>query len=150
MHNFVSPYSGTANLICSLSQFGLSTENFRRYVGIVVKEVQHHINNDLFSSAHSQNSKTAVADAVDVSSQITICTASATLQGPEVRAALDKSFAQLYHDLDGGFTPINWVFPNLPLPSYWKRDAAHIKMRHFYMDIMKKRRETGVVVGTVL
>lgn len=45
-------------------------------------------------------------DAFKTSSEITIFTASATLQGKEVRAGLDASFAQLYHDLDGGFTPL--------------------------------------------
>jgi sterol 14-demethylase len=65
------------------------------------------------------------------------------LQGKEVRAALDKTFAGLYHDLDGGFKPINFVFPNLPLPSYWKRDKAHVKMRHFYLNILERRRANG-------
>jgi hypothetical protein len=45
-------------------------------------------------------------DAFTTSSEITILTASATLQGREVRKAMDKSFAELYHDLDGGFTPL--------------------------------------------
>jgi sterol 14-demethylase len=53
-----------------------------------------------------QTKKSSQVDAFTTSSEITICTASATLQGKEVREALDKSFAQLYHDLDGGFTPI--------------------------------------------
>ncbi|KPV73978.1 uncharacterized protein RHOBADRAFT_16174, partial [Rhodotorula graminis WP1] len=79
-------------------------------------------------------------DAFTTSSEITILTASATLQGHEVRAAMDKSFAQLYHDLDGGFTPLNFVFPNLPLPSYRRRDRAQLKMREFYISILEKRR----------
>lgn len=80
-------------------------------------------------------------DTFKVASEITICTASATLQGPEVREALNKSFAQLYHDLDGGFTPLHFAFPNLPLPSYRRRDRAQLAMRNFYMNIIKKRRE---------
>lgn len=50
--------------------------------------------------------KVSKIDAFTVSSQITIFTASATLQGKEVREAMDVSFAELYHDLDGGFTPL--------------------------------------------
>lgn len=53
----------------------------------------------------------AQVDAFSTSSEITIFTASATLQGKEVRAAMDKSFAALYHDLDGGFTPLVSIFP---------------------------------------
>jgi len=56
--------------------------------------------------------------------EMTILTASRTLQGSEIRAALDKSFADLYHDLDNGFTPINWLMPNPPLPSYRRCEAA--------------------------
>ena len=115
----------------------MTTDNFRKYVGLVVDEVTKHFE-EVFSHTDSPS-----VDAVKTSSEITICTAAATLQGREVRAALDKTFAQLYHDLDGGFTPLNFVFPNLPLPSYWRRDRAHVKMRHFYMDILKQRRESG-------
>jgi len=75
--------------------------------------------------------------------EITILTASRTLQGKEVRNNLDKGFAQLYNDLDGGFTPLNFMFPNLPLESYRKRDEAHIKMSQFYVDIIKKRRNSN-------
>lgn len=39
-----------------------------------------------------------------------------------------------------GFTPINFLFPNLPLESYRKRDRANKKMTEFYVDIIKKRR----------
>lgn len=53
-----------------------------------------------------QTKTSAQVDAFSTSSEITIFTASATLQGKEVRAAMDKSFATLYHDLDGGFTPL--------------------------------------------
>ena len=34
----------------------------------------------------------------------------------------------------------NFVFPNLPLPSYWRRDAAQVKMREFYISILERRR----------
>ncbi|KAF7326590.1 Lanosterol 14-alpha-demethylase [Mycena sanguinolenta] len=64
-------------------------------------------------------------------------------QGPkekEVREGLNKSFSQLYSDLDGGFTPLNFLFANLPLESYRKRDRAQKKMSDFYVDIIKRRR----------
>jgi sterol 14-demethylase len=73
---------------------------------------------------------------MDILSQITILTASRTLQGKEVRSGLDKSFSDLYNDLDGGFTPINFLFPHLPLESYRKRDRAQTKMSNFYVDIL--------------
>ncbi|BGP19235.1 hypothetical protein JCM10213_007030 [Rhodosporidiobolus nylandii] len=117
-------------------KFGLTTENFRRYVGLIRTEVRDYMAGQVYGDK-------AVAKGVDAfsaSSEITILTASATLQGREVRAAMDKSFAQLYHDLDGGFTPLNFVFPNLPLPSYRRRDQAQAKMSEFYQSILRKRR----------
>lgn len=132
-------------------KFGLTTENFRRYVGLIRGETLGYLSNTVFAKdvraslspsrtpslvasircldrnlgplitlsrfprspltrayTHTLQSKTTAAgtDAFKTSSEITIFTASATLQGKEVRAGLDASFAQLYHDLDGGFTPL--------------------------------------------
>lgn len=42
---------------------------------------------------------------------------------------------------DQGFSPINFLFPGLPLPRNRRRDAAHAKMRDVYLDIIKERRK---------
>lgn len=39
--------------------------------------------------------------------------------------------------------PPSLRLPNLPVPSYRRRDEAHIKMIKFYLDIMQRRRESG-------
>ncbi|KAH9815292.1 cytochrome P450 [Melampsora americana] len=117
---------------------GLSVENFKRYVGMIVDETMEYLEGHIFESP---DQRTSTQDIFKVASEITICTASATLQGKEVRAGLNRSFAQLYHDLDGGFTPLNFVFPNLPLPSYRRRDQAQVAMRKFYLKIIEQRRE---------
>lgn len=121
---------------------GLSTDNYRAYVGMIEDEVEDFINSDpVFKSFQSKDSNTwGKFDVTEVIAQITILTASRTLQGKEVRSALDKSFSELYNDLDGGFTPINFMFPNLPLESYRRRDRAQKKMSKFYVDILQKRR----------
>lgn len=62
--------------------------------------------------------------------------------GKEIRSQLSETVADLYCDLDKGFTPLNFLFPNLPLPSYRRRDEAHIKMRELFLRIMKNRRTT--------
>ncbi|KAJ7717671.1 cytochrome P450 [Mycena metata] len=122
---------------------GFSTENLRAYVGMVEEEVAEFVKTDRrfrtpgLTSADEWGS----FDAVGAMAEITILTAARTLQGKEVRDNMDKSFSQLYADLDGGFTPLNFLFPNLPLPSYRKRDAAQKKMSEFYIDIMTKRKE---------
>ncbi|GAA5949340.1 hypothetical protein JCM3765_003375 [Sporobolomyces pararoseus] len=121
-------------------KFGLTTDNFRRYVGLIRQEVLGYVSTHVFDNDVKKEAKGV--DAFTTSSEITILTASATLQGREVRQAMDKSFADLYHDLDGGFTPLNFVFPNLPLPSYRRRDRAQLKMREFYISILEKRRQS--------
>ena len=75
--------------------------------------------------------------------ELTIYTASASLQGKEVRSRFDSTFAQLFHDLDAGFSPINFMLPWAPLPHNRKRDAAQQKMASVYLDIIKSRRESG-------
>lgn len=124
-------------------KFGLSTDNFRAYVGMIEEEVENFLATDPVFRVWQLNdiNEWGQFDALKAMAEITILTASRTLQGKEVRASLDKSFADLYNDLDGGFTPINFLFPNLPLESYRKRDRAQKKMSDFYVDIIKKRRQ---------
>ena len=78
-----------------------------------------------------------------VMAEITIYTASRSLQGKEVRAKFDSSFADLYHHLDMGFSPINFMLPWAPLPHNRKRDFAQNKMAQTYMEIIQARREAG-------
>ncbi|KAF8656198.1 hypothetical protein AX16_002635 [Volvariella volvacea WC 439] len=121
---------------------GLSTDNFKAYVGMIEEEVEEFLNNDPSFRAYQTNdiNEWGSFDVSKVLAEITILTASRTLQGKEVRGNLDKSFSQLYTDLDGGFTPLHLMFPGLPLESYRKRDRAQKKMSEFYVDIIKKRR----------
>ncbi|KAH7884413.1 cytochrome P450 [Phlebopus sp. FC_14] len=124
---------------------GLSAENFRAYVGMIEDEVEEFMKTDAAFLIYQMNdiNEWGRFDATDIMAQITILTASRTLQGREVRAGLDKSFSELYNALDGGFTPLNFLFPNLPLESYRRRDEAHKKMSAFYVDIIRKRKESG-------
>ncbi|TFK99455.1 cytochrome P450 [Pterulicium gracile] len=123
----------------------LSVDKFRSYVGMIEEEVEDFIASEPCFAAAKTKGEWGSFDVVDVMQEITILTASRTLQGKEIRSALDKSFAGLYNDLDGGFTPLNFLFPNLPLPSYRKRDAANKKMTEFYVDILRKRIAAGEV-----
>jgi len=79
-----------------------------------------------------------------VMAQLTIFTASRSLQGQEVRSKFDASFADLYHHLDMGFSPINFMLPWAPLPHNRKRDFARNKMIQTYSEIIQKRRSNDV------
>lgn len=122
---------------------GLSQENFRAYVDQIVMEVKDFFKKDEAFAPLQKGAKSVSVDIFKAMSEITILTASRTLQGKEVRENLDKSYADLYHDLDSGFTPINFVIPNLPLPNNFRRDRAQRLMSKFYQDIIQKRREEG-------
>ncbi|KAJ1307552.1 hypothetical protein OPQ81_001649 [Rhizoctonia solani] len=123
-------------------KFGLTTENFRAYVDMIVDETTNNLIRKELSPENCPRDSQGWGcfHAFKKLAELTILTASRTLQGKEVRSNLDKSFAELYQDLDGGFTPINFLFPNLPLPSYWRRDRAQKKMSDFYVNIIEKRK----------
>lgn len=129
-------------------KFGLSTDNLRRYVGMIEEEVTQFMREDPSFKIFQMNdiNEWGSFDVLKVMSEITILTASRTLQGKEVRSQITKEYAQVYNDLDGGFTPLHFMFPNLPLESYRKRDAAHKKISDFYVSIIRKRRENPGMV----
>ena len=119
-------------------KFGLSQEALESYVPSIEEEVQQYIKTSGKFKGH-----TGTIDLPTVMAEITIFTAGRTLQGPEVRAKLTTEFADLYHDLDLGFSPINFMLPWAPLPHNRKRDIAHARMREIYLRIIRERRATG-------
>ena len=132
-------------------KFGLSTDNFRAYVPMIEDEVFTYMKNDARFRIYQMNdiNEWGSFDVLKVMSEITILTASRTLQGKEVRSKITKEYAQVYADLDGGFTPIHWMFKNLPLESYRKRDAAHKKISALYVDIIRQRKADPLSVSPI-
>ncbi|KAH8994997.1 cytochrome P450 [Lactarius akahatsu] len=122
---------------------GLSADNMRAYVGMIEHEVSQYLRKDPSFRVFQMNdiNEWGQFDVLTASQEMTILTATHTLQGKEVRSGMDTTFAQLFTDLDGGFTPLNLMYPNLPLESYRKRDRAQKKMADFYVNIIKARRE---------
>lgn len=116
-------------------KFGLTHEALESYVPLIEEEVLHYIK----TSGRFKGAKGTI-DIPAAMAEITIFTASRALQGEEVRKKLTAEFAELYHDLDLGFSPLNAMMPWLPIPSNRKRDAAREKMREVYTEIIKERR----------
>jgi cytochrome P450 len=75
-----------------------------------------------------------------VMAELTIYTASHSLQGAEIRNSFDHKFAELYHDLDMGFSPINFMLSWAPLPHNRARDNARETMIKLYSELVRKRR----------
>ncbi|KAI1195758.1 cytochrome P450 [Nemania serpens] len=120
-------------------KFGLTQGALESYVQLIEKEVVDYINTASVFQADS-----GTADITSVMAEITIYTASRSLQGAEVRRKMNAEFASLYHDLDLGFQPINFLMPWAPLPQNRRRDAARAKMQSVYRDIIRERRKQGM------
>ncbi|KAJ1916699.1 Lanosterol 14-alpha-demethylase [Tieghemiomyces parasiticus] len=113
----------------------LTNDSLRAYVPMIEEETSQYI--------QRWEGKTGTIEVVQSMAELVTLTAARTLFGAEIRAQLDERVADLYHDLDNGFTPINFLFENLPLESYRRRDAAHIELKAIYMDILSKREDLG-------
>ncbi|KAK1146305.1 Lanosterol 14-alpha-demethylase [Aspergillus melleus] len=117
-------------------KFGLTQKALKSHVYLIENEVL-----DFLKTSPKFKGPSGVVDISAAMAEITIFTAGSALQGPEVRQKLTAEFAELYHDLDKGFTPINFMLPWAPLPQNRKRDAAHARMREIYTDIINNRRK---------
>ncbi|QUC18405.1 uncharacterized protein UV8b_02646 [Ustilaginoidea virens] len=119
-------------------KIALTTEAFRSYVPIISAEVQSYFKRDPDFKGRS-----GVVDITKKMAEITIFTASHALQGSAIRSKFDESLAALYHDLDMGFTPINFTLHWAPLPWNRKRDHAQRTVAKIYMDTIRERRAQG-------
>ncbi|KAJ5595187.1 uncharacterized protein N7459_001395 [Penicillium hispanicum] len=119
-------------------KFGLSQEALESYVPLIEEEVNQYI-----KTSRNFKGASGSTDLGAVMAEITIFTAGRTLQGDEVRAKLTSEFADLYHDLDLGFSPINFMLPWAPLPRNRKRDQAQARMREIYLQIIRARRQSA-------
>ncbi|WEW55696.1 Lanosterol 14-alpha-demethylase [Emydomyces testavorans] len=120
-------------------KFGLTQSALHSYVQLIEQEVINYLKTAPAFRGHS-----GTVNIPAVMAEITIFTAGRALQGIEVRNKLTAEFAELYHDLDLGFRPINFLMPWAPLPQNRRRDAAHAKMRSIYLDIINERRKSGI------
>ncbi|XP_005103142.1 lanosterol 14-alpha demethylase [Aplysia californica] len=111
---------------------GLNIAHFREHVHIIEQETFDYFKrwgakgtNDLFTAL----------------SELIILTASHCLHGKEIRSRLNEHVAQLYSDLDGGFTHLAWLLPGwLPFPSFRKRDRANLELKRIFGEAIQERR----------
>jgi sterol 14alpha-demethylase len=82
-------------------------------------------------------------DLVDYCRVLTNFTSSACLLGHEFRQGMTGEFAEVYHCLERGITPVAYINANLPLPSFIKRDRARVRLVEMIGEIVAQRRRTG-------
>ncbi|KAE9381668.1 eburicol 14 alpha-demethylase [Stipitochalara longipes BDJ] len=117
-------------------KIGLTTDAFKSYVPIIQDEVETFIKRS--SAFKGQKGTVNISESM---AEITIYTASHCLQGKDARDRFDASFASLYHDLDMGFSPINFALHWAPLPHNRARDHAQRTVAKTYMEIIQNRRD---------
>ncbi|KAJ2610796.1 Lanosterol 14-alpha-demethylase [Coemansia sp. RSA 1365] len=113
---------------------GLSIENFRSYLPIIVQEVNEYVD-------RHWTQPEGTVELLQCISELIILTASHSLLGPEIRKQMHEGVADLYHTLDSCFTPIHFLFEWLPLPSYYASDKAHAELDHIFGAVIAERRK---------
>ncbi|KAJ1931774.1 Lanosterol 14-alpha-demethylase, partial [Kickxella alabastrina] len=120
---------------------GLSIDSFRAYIPIFVLEVNQYVDK------HWKKDEDTI-DLLKAISEMIIMTASHSMLGPEIRSKLYEGVAELYHTLDGCFTPIHFLFEWLPLPSYYASEKAHAELDQIFSKVIAERRSNPDVKHT--
>jgi len=108
----------------------LRDKSMRTYAGTIVGEVEQIVED---WSAEGE------VELVQFMKELTIRTSSHCLLGREFRHELSSEFAEIYHDLERGVTPIAYIHPYLPLPAFRKRDRARVRLQELVTGIIEKR-----------
>ncbi|KAG9476386.1 hypothetical protein GDO78_003111 [Eleutherodactylus coqui] len=113
---------------------GLNIAHFKTHVRMIEEETMDYF---------KRWGDSGVGNLFEALSELIILTASRCLHGKEIRSMLDEKVAQLYADLDGGFTHAAWLLPGwLPLPSFRRRDRAHREIKNIFYRVIQKRRQS--------
>ncbi|XP_029444709.1 lanosterol 14-alpha demethylase isoform X2 [Rhinatrema bivittatum] len=114
---------------------GLNIAQFKGHVHVIEEETKEYF--ERWGESGERNLFEAL-------SELIILTASRCLHGREIREQLNEKVAQLYADLDGGFTHAAWLLPGwLPLPSFRRRDRAHQEIKKIFYKVIQARRQSG-------
>jgi sterol 14-demethylase len=103
-----------------------------------------HFMADEAQSYFSQWKNEGEVDLLEMTNELTTFIASRCLIGHEFRQNLSVEFAHLYHDLEGGLNLIAFFQPNMPLPSFKRRDRARARMGQLISQIISARRAHGI------
>ena len=87
--------------------------------------------------------QTGVVDFVELCRALTSFTSSRCLLGKEFREGMSEEFARVYHDLEGGVTPLAYLNAHLPIPAFRKRDKARVRMVEMISGIVRDRKKSG-------
>lgn len=128
-----------------ISKRGLSKKRFETYTAKIEEECNNYIDERWKGDSGEDDMFEALAEMI-------VFTATRCLHGIETRKAFEGGdVAALYSDLDGGFSPLAWLFPYwMPFPSFKRRDRAHTELKKRFNEIIENRRRVEQADATDL
>jgi len=112
----------------------LKDRRMRTYTEIIVEEVEASI---------ADWGDEGEIDLVDYCRVLTNYTSAHCLLGREFRHDMTHEFAEVYHALERGITPLAYISAHLPLPSFRARDKARVRLVAMIGEIVEARRRSG-------
>jgi sterol 14-demethylase len=112
----------------------LQDRRLRTYGEIIAREVDQSM---------TELGDAGTVDFVAYCAKLTNFTSSHCLLGPELRNELSAEFSAVYYDLEKGIHPIGYLNPYLPIPAFYRRDRARIRLQKMIGDIVAQRRRSG-------
>lgn len=112
----------------------LTERRLRLYAGFIQEEIEEYLKD--WGDA-------GTIDLPRMCNELTVYIASRCLIGRDFRRSLSGEFARLYHDLEAGINLVGLFFPNLPLPSFRRRDRARVRLVELIGGIIAQRRRSG-------
>jgi sterol 14-demethylase len=112
----------------------LKDRRMRTYAEIIVEEVEASI---------ADWGDEGEIDLVDYCRVLTNYTSAHCLLGREFRHDMTHEFAEVYHALERGITPLAYINAHLPLPSFRARDKARLRLVGMIGEIIEARRRSG-------
>ena len=112
----------------------LKDRRMRTYTEIIIEEVEASI---------ADWGDQGQIDLVDYCRILTNYTSAHFLLGREFRHDMTDEFAEIYHALERGITPLAYINAHLPLPSFRARDKARLRLVEMIGEIIEARRRSG-------
>ncbi|MAC27730.1 MAG: cytochrome P450 [Myxococcales bacterium] len=112
----------------------LRDKRMRRYPPVLVDETRKEL---------AGWGASGEVDLLGFRKELTLYTSSRCLVGDEFRGGMDAEFRRLYGDLEKGITPLAYLHPHLPLPSFRRRDAARRELVGRVERIVEGRQAAG-------
>jgi sterol 14-demethylase len=109
----------------------LRDEKVQSYARFIAAEVEDYLDGWGLSGT---------IDLLAAMNEVTIRTAGRCLIGAEFRTDVARTFARLYHELEGGINMVAFFAPNFPLPAMRRRDRARRQVVRLMSPLIGARR----------